>query len=162
YLSHSPKNRTVDFFLHRRKTRLEEVIIHSKREKIRVNRDTLFYDPRAFLDGSEQTVEDLLSKLPGIQVKENGRILYKGKQIKKLMLDGDDIFGADYQIGTRNINVDMIDEVQAIDHYNDNPLLKSLIDSKDVAINLKIKKVKRGFPVMQIWGMVLKIGMTNR
>lgn len=131
-----------DVFLFPRSEQLREVILKPKERKYRVRNDTLFFKADAYKDGTERSIEDLLKKLPGIQVKEDGEVLYKGKEIKALLLDGDDLFGRDYKKGTRNLNPDIIEEIQAIDHFDDNPLLRDLRDSQDVAINLKIKEGK--------------------
>jgi hypothetical protein len=87
-------------------------------------------------------VEDLLKKLPGVEVSESGEIKYKGKSIKKFLLDGDDLFDSQYKIGSKNISANMIDKIQGIEHYEENTLLKGIRDSDEVAINLVLKKGK--------------------
>lgn len=133
-----------DFDLNVRVTELKEVIIESK-QPIKVKNDTVTYDPNAFKDGTERVIEDLIKKLPGMKVEENGEIKFKGKSIKKFLLDGDDLFDANYKIGSKNISVEMVDKVQALENFNENPLLKGLVDSEDVAINLVLKKGKTDF-----------------
>lgn len=140
-LTNKSKIITIDLFLKTKSVDLREVIIKNKRP-ITIKNDTTTYNPDSFKDGSERVVEDLLRKLPGIEVKESGQILYKGKPIKKMLLDGDDLFDTQYAIGSRNIDINMIDKVQAIDKFNENPLLKGLIDSDDVALNLQLVKGK--------------------
>lgn len=137
-------NIIVDIRLEPRVTELKEVII-KKQESIIQKRDTLEYNPASFRDGSEKVVEDLLKKLPGIKVEENGTIKYKGKEIKKMLLDGDDLFDANYKIGSKNISVDMIEKVQGIEKYEENSLLKGIKDSDDVVLNLVLKKGKTDF-----------------
>lgn len=61
------------------------------------------------------------------------------------MLEGENLFGYNYQLGTKNINVDIVDEVQAIERYSENQLLKGIEDDNKVALNLKIKKGKFSF-----------------
>lgn len=128
-----------DFKLHERTTLLKEVVIE-KVLAIRERNDTVTYNPEAFKDGSERVIEDLLKKLPGIKVEESGEIKYKGKSISNFLLDGDNLFDSQYTIGSRNIDVDMVENVQAIENYNENTLLKGLINSDEVAINLQLKK----------------------
>lgn len=134
----------LDIKLEDRVTNLKEVLIEKKRA-ITQKKDTLEYNPDSFKDGTDRVVEDLLRKLPGIKVEENGEIKYKGKSIKKMLLDGDDLFDSNYTIGSKNINVEMIDKVQGIDHYEENSLLKGIRDSDEVAINLVLKKGKTDF-----------------
>lgn len=135
----------VDFQLEDRITELKEIVIKDKVRPIKVKNDTTIYNPEKFKDGSERVVEDLLKKLPGIKVGENGEIKFNGKPIKKMLLDGDDLFDSQYTIGSRNINVDMLDKIEAIENFNENPLLKGLKDDEEVALNLKLKKGKIDF-----------------
>lgn len=135
------RKHTVDFHLAERTTELKEVIIEHKQPVV-VRNDTVTYDPNAFKDGTERVIEDLLKKLPGIKVGENGEIKYKGKSIKKFLVDGDDLFDSEYTIGSRNINVEMVEQVQAVENFIDNPLLKDLIESDDAALNIVLKKGK--------------------
>lgn len=135
---------SFDFVLKEELSQLNEVVLKTN-SRIQIKKDTTIYNPNAFKDGTEKTVEDLLKKLPGIEVKTNGEIKFKGKSIKKLMLDGDDLFGSNYTIGSRNINVDIIDKIQGLENFEDNPLLKGLQDTDDVALNLVLKKGKSDF-----------------
>lgn len=130
-------NTKLDF----RVNNLNEVVVQSK-VAVQIKKDTTTYDPNSFKDGSERVVEDLLRKLPGVEVKEDGTIEFKGKSIKKLLLDGDDLFDSQYKIGSKNISVDMVDKVQGIERYDDNVLLKGIRESDDVVLNLVLKKGK--------------------
>ncbi|WP_425076637.1 carboxypeptidase-like regulatory domain-containing protein [Psychroserpens sp. S379A] len=144
FLKSNKKKYTFDFVLKEELNQLNEVVLKTNK-RIQVKNDTTTYNPNAFKDGTEKTVEDLLKKLPGIEVKSNGEIKFKGKSIKKLMLDGDDLFGSNYTLGSRNINVDVIDKIQGLDNFEDNPLLKGLKDSDNVALNIVLKKGKSDF-----------------
>lgn len=94
----------------------------------------------------KKKAEDLIDKLPGISVnKISGEITYKGKVVETVMLGGDDLFGGNYAIGTKNISVDMIEEVQAIENYSKNRLLKGIEDSEKVILNLKLKEKKTDY-----------------
>gem|GEM_PF-559453 len=125
---------------------LKEVIITAKPKPVQIRGDTVKYNVSAFRDGSERKIQDLIKKLPGIDVNEKtGEIRYKGKTVETVKLEGDDLFGNNYSIGTKNINVDMVEEVQAIENYHDNPLLKNIENGDKVALNLKLKKNKLDF-----------------
>lgn len=79
--------------------------------------------------------------MPGIEVNEtSGQIKYMGKPVETVMLEGDDLFGRDYTIGTKNINVDAVQAVEAIENYTENDLLKGMVNSEKVALNLKLKE----------------------
>ena len=135
----------VDFVLENKEIELEEVIVKEDKA-IRIKNDTTFYDPKKFLNGSENKVEDLIKKLPGMTVNsKTGEIKFKGKAIETVKLENDDLFGGNYSIGTKNISVEMVEQVQAIENYSDNPLLKGIENSDNVAINLKLKKQKTDY-----------------
>ena len=136
------KNRTynLNYILNEKITELQEVIV--SQEKFEIEGDTVSFNPRSYKDGTERKVEDLIKKLPGMEVEENGSIKYRGKKVTSVQLEGDDLFGYNYAMGTRNISVDMLEQVQAIDNYSANPLLKGIENSEEVAINLKLKKGK--------------------
>ena len=125
--------------LEKKATILNEVTVNKVLPIIQ-KKDTTEYNSNSFKDGSEKVIEDLLKKLPGIKVESTGEIKYKGKTIKKMLLDGDDLFDSNYTIGTKNINVDMVEKIQGIDNYEENNLLKGITDSEDVALNLVLKK----------------------
>jgi len=127
-------------------THLNEVILIAKREKFEIKKDTISYNVSNYRDGSEQKIEDIIKKLPGIEVNNSsGEIKYKGKSIETVTLDGDNLFGSNYSLGTKNINVDLVEKVDAIDNYSENPLLKGIEQGDKVALNLKLKKQKLNF-----------------
>ena len=127
-------------------TELKEVVIQSDKKAVEVKEDTLTYNVSKFRDGTERKIEDVIKKLPGISVNDKtGEIKYNGKSIETVTLDGDDMFGYNYTLGTKNIGVDMIEQVQAIDNYSENPLLKGIENGDKVSLNLKLKKGKTDF-----------------
>lgn len=140
----SSQNLVIDFQMEERTTHLKEVLIKARRP-IQRRSDTITYNMEAFMDGSERVVEDLLKKLPGIKVEENGVIKFNGKRIQTMLLGGDDLFSGQYTIGSKNIDINIVDSIQAIEHYVENPLLKGLVDSDEVALNLVLKKGKTDF-----------------
>lgn len=118
---------------------LEEVTVKAT-QKIKINKDTVTYNSSAFSDGSEKNLEDLLRKLPGMRVDENGLISFKGKNLDKLLIDGDDLFGNNYTLGSKNIDAKLVDQIQAIENHNDNELLGNLEKGKKTILNLKLSK----------------------
>lgn len=134
------KNSQIDFVLKPITTQLQEVYIKEQLKFAQVKKDTTVFDSKKFQDGSERVVEDLLKKIPGIKIAENGEIKVNGKSIKKMLLDGDDLFDNQYAIGSRNINVDMIEKVEVIENYNENSVLRNIAQNNDVALNLRFKK----------------------
>ena len=144
-LSKNTISYTANFKLKLNSKTIEEVIVLGKRKPIEIKKDTVVYNPENFSDGSERNVEDLLKKLPGITVNESGSIEFKGKTVSAVMLDGGNLFNANYMTGTRSINPNIIDQVQAIENWSENPILKGYNTDNAVALNLKLKKNKSSF-----------------
>lgn len=122
---------------------LKEVIVMGKKKLLEIKKDTISFNVEQFVDGNERKIEEVISKLPGVDVNEvTGEIRYKGKTVETVTLDGDNLFGFNYTLGTENINVDMVEQIEAIDNYAENPLLKGIEQGGKVSLNLKLKKGK--------------------
>jgi hypothetical protein len=131
-----------DFLLPKQTTvELGAVTVKAKIPPFRVSEDTVAYRVAAYADGSERKIQEVLRKMPGIEVNDKtGEIKYKGRPVETVKLDGVDLFAANYSIGTKNINSYVVKEVQAIEHYSANPLLKGIEHSDRVALNLVLEK----------------------
>ncbi len=126
--------------------KLQDVVVTTKVRPFKIHGDTVSYNVSAYGDGTERKIQDLIKKLPGIEVNEKtGEIKYKGKSVETVKLDGEDLFASNYAIGTKNINVDMVEQVQAIENYSDNPLLNGIESGDKVALNLTLKKKKTDY-----------------
>jgi hypothetical protein len=150
YIIEKPqKNKTykISFILKKDDiTTLDEVVVKAKKRPFTIKKDTLKYNVNAYRDGTERKIQDLIKKLPGIEVNTiTGEIKYKGKSVETVLLEGDNLFGYNYSLGTKNINVDMVKQVQAIENYSENPLLKGIENGDKVALNLKLKKGRIDF-----------------
>ncbi len=132
-------DKTYDFQLEEKTQVLQEVVIESGK-KIKIEHDTTTIKVGSFTNKTEQTVEDVLKKLPGIIVLKDGTIKAHGKNIDKLLVEGEDILDKNYKILSKNLDAKVVDEVQIIDNFEDNPIFKKLNDSDKVALNLKFKK----------------------
>lgn len=125
---------------------LDEVVIIGKKKPFTIKKDTIAFKVSRYSDGNERKIEEIIKKLPGIDVDKNsGKIKYKGKSIETVTLDGDNLFGSNYTLGTKNINTDMVEQIEAIDNYAENPLLKGIEQGGKVSLNLKLKKGKTDF-----------------
>ncbi len=135
-----------DFILNEEINELDEVIIVSDIKKIKIKKDTVVYNVSKFKKANDRKIINVLKNMPGIRVNEKtGQIIYKGKPIETLLLDGDNLFGKNYSIGARNISSEIVDKVEAIEDYHNNRLKKGLTKSNKVVINLKFKKKKIKF-----------------
>ncbi|AZA64108.1 carboxypeptidase regulatory-like domain-containing protein [Chryseobacterium carnipullorum] len=145
-LDHTPKEIKInqesailkDVVLEDKIETIKEIILDGK--KVKINQDTTSIKVASFGNKTEQTVEDILKKLPGIEVLNDGSIKAHGKKIKKLLVEGEDLLDINYKLLSKNLDSKVLDEVQIIDNFEDNPILKKLNNSDKVAINLKLKK----------------------
>ena len=133
------ENLAQNFTLEEKTELIKEVVIESGK-KIKINQDTTYIKVASFGNKTEQTVEDILKKLPGIEVLKDGSIKAHGKTIDKLLIEGEDIFDKNYKMLSKNLDAKVLDEVQIIDNFEDNPIFKKLNNSDKVALNLKLKK----------------------
>jgi hypothetical protein len=129
------KDTKINFVLLAKEIALEEVVIKKPRAII-IKQDTIVYNPSLFKDGTERVVEDLLKKLPGFSVRDNGKIFFKNKEIQSLMLEGDDLFNSQYIIGSKNIPIDLVESIEAVENFNTNKVLQKITESNKVALNL--------------------------
>ena len=138
-------------------TQLDEVIIKTERP-VSIKNDTINFKTKYFIDGTEQTVEDLLKKIPGLEVDSQGTIKIGNQEIEKLMVDGDDFFEKGYKILSKNMPAYPIEEVEVLKNYSNNRLLKGVEKSNKVALNLKLDEKSKG-----IWfgNMEASIGSGN-
>jgi CarboxypepD_reg-like domain len=134
-------NHIQNFILEEKTESLQEVVIDANK-KIKIEQDTTTIKVAGFGNKTEQTVEDILKKLPGIEVSKDGTIKAHGKTIDKLLIEGDDMFDKNYKLLSKNLDAKVLDAVQIIDNFEENPILKKLNNSDKVALNLKLKKGK--------------------
>lgn len=111
----------------------------SANKPIIVKSDTISIKVDSFLDGSEEVVEDILKKLPGIEVSKDGTVTVQGKSVEKVMVEGDDLFEKGYKLLTKNLNAGLIDKVEILEHYSENARLKNIENSDKIALNLTLK-----------------------
>ena len=135
----SNTNNIQNFILEEKVESLQELVLEPSK-KIRINKDTTYFKVASFGNKTEQTVEEILKKIPGIEVTTDGTIKAHGKTIDKLLIEGDDVFGKNYKILSKNLDSKALEEVQIIDNFEDNPVFKKLNNSDKVALNLKLKK----------------------
>lgn len=119
---------------------LKEVIVKSVVKGFKQSSDTTVFNLSKYADGSERKLEDILKKLPGITVAENGAISFKGKAIDKILVEGDDFFSKNYTLLSKNVSAGLIDKIEALENFHNENLLKGITPSDKVALNLKFKK----------------------
>lgn len=128
-----------NFYLKSKVIELKEVLV-SSRKSIVEKKDTIIFDAKSFLQGNEQVVEDLLKKIPGLNVLSDGTIKIGNQEVEKVMIDGDDFFEKGYKLVTKNMPVNPIDKIELYQNYSNNKLLKGIENSDKVALNLTLKE----------------------
>ena len=98
---------------------LKEAVVEGKRPEIVVKNDTVEYDAASYKVDDNAVVEDLLKKLPGVEVDKDGKITAQGKSVNKMYVNGKEFFRDDPQVATKNVPADMVDKVQIYDRKSD-------------------------------------------
>ena len=123
---------------------VREVTVLTNRNAIYFKGDTLVYVADSFNVGQNAVVEDLLKKLPGIKVADDGSITSQGKEISKVLVDGDEFFGSDPTIATRNLGAKGVESVQVYEKKNEDAAVGE--DDKIQVLDLKLKdSAKKGY-----------------
>lgn len=123
---------------------LTEVVVKSQVAAIRIKGDTTEFVADSFNVLPNASVEDLLKKLPGIQIDREGNITAQGERVKRVLVDGEEFFGDDPTLVTKNFRADMVDKVQLYDKKSDQAVFTGIDDGiRDKTINLKIKEDKK-------------------
>ena len=113
---------------------------------VSIKGDTIVYNADSFKSGTERKLEDVLKKLPGVEVNADGEIEVEGKKVTKLMIEGKDFFDGDTKLGVKNIPADAIDKIQVLRNFNDVSALKGLENGdENIAMNIKLKSGKKNF-----------------
>lgn len=116
---------------------LQEVVV--KADRIRENGDTITYSVSAFAQKQDHTIGDVLKRMPGIDVANNGKIQYQGTDINKFYIEGNDLLGGKYGIATNGISHEDIGAVEVMENHQPMQVLRGLSFSDQAAINLKMK-----------------------
>ena len=125
---------------------LEGVVITSE-SPIVVKNDTVQFNASGFKTIPNATVEDLLKKIPGMEVDKEGGVKAQGEQVQRILVDGKEFFGNDPKLATKNLTADMVESVQVFDDMSEQAKFTKIDDgSRSKTINIKLKKDRnKGF-----------------
>ncbi len=130
-------SKIFDVLLKEEAVNLDEVIVRAELD-ITQKKDTIVFNAKAFAQGNEEVVEDLLKKIPGLTVEADGKIKVGNQEVEKVMIEGDDFFERGYKLLTKNMPAQPIDKIELLQNYSNNRLLKGIEESERVALNLKL------------------------
>jgi hypothetical protein len=123
---------------------LDGIQVNAEKIPILLKKDTVEYNAGSFKTKPDAAVEDLLKKLPGVQVDKAGNIKAGGKDVQHVLVDGKEFFGDDPKVATKNLPADAIDKVQVFDGLSQQAQYTGIDDGeRDKTINLKLKDSKR-------------------
>lgn len=123
---------------------LKEVMVQGEKSPVVFKKDTIEYNAGSFKTQPNAVAEDLLKKLPGVDVETDGSISVKGEKVQRVTVDGKEFFGRDPKLATRNLPADAIDKVQVFDKKSDQAMFTGIDDGqREKTINLQLKEEKR-------------------
>ncbi|MEM9391554.1 MAG: TonB-dependent receptor [Bacteroidota bacterium] len=138
------KNDLGDIQLNENSTLLDGVSVTADRIPILINGDTVEYNSAAFKTKPNATVEELLKKLPGVEVDQDGNIKAHGEDVNKVLVDGKEFFGDDPKIATKNLPADVVNKVQVFDKLSEMAEFTGVDDGeRNKTINLALKEDKK-------------------
>jgi hypothetical protein len=123
---------------------LQEVFVKQIIAAVRLKGDTIEYNADSFKVREGASVEEMLRKMPGLQVDKDGNVTAQGTKVEKVLVDGEEFFGDDPTMATKNLQADAIDKVQVFDKKSDQAAFTGIDDgSKTKTINLTLKDDKK-------------------
>lgn len=141
------KNKSIDIpviALEENSILLSDAVVVGKIPEMIVKEDTIEYNPAAFNLHENSLVEDLLKRLPGVEVDMEGNITMAGKSIGRVTVDGENFFGRDPKMTTQNLEIGIIDKLQVIEKKSDLEEITGIDDGKrETIINITIKEDKK-------------------
>lgn len=142
-IGYEPRKLPVDFDfgngvdLFPKVTQLNDVVVHAP--DIYAKGDTLVFNVAKYANAKDNAIIDVIKRLPGIKVEENGEIKYQGKPINKLYIDGNDFIGGQYGLATENISHEDVKSVEVMENHQSVKALEGIEFPEEAGINLKLK-----------------------
>ncbi|HEX8532280.1 MAG TPA: TonB-dependent receptor [Cytophagales bacterium] len=123
---------------------LGEVVVVQEKAPVALKGDTVEFNAGSFKTRPDAQVEDLLKKLPGLEVARDGTLKAQGEEVKRVLVDGKPFFGDDPKVATRNLPAELVDKIQLFDQSSDQAAFSGFDDgSREKTINITTKKDKR-------------------
>lgn len=120
---------------------LQEAVVVAEAPQVTVVEDTLVYNSSAYRTPEGAMLEELVKKLPGAEIDDDGNVKINGKELKKIMVNGKEFFGGDVKTGLSNLPVDMIDKLKAYDKKSDLARVTGIDDGEEeTVLDLTVKK----------------------
>ena len=130
----------IDFTLPISASQLQSVVVQNTKPILRTHGDTLSYKVTDFSYAQDRVIGDVIKRLPGISVAQDGTISYNGRPISSVYIGGDNLLDDNYSIATTSIPKDIVEKVQVIDNHQPIKVLQNKVNSNDVILNLTMDK----------------------
>ena len=126
---------------------LKEAVVTGRAAQVIVRKDTLMFNPEAYRTPEGSAIEELIKRMPGAEVDEDGNITMNGKQVKKILLDGKEFMLGDIETALKNLPVNIIQNVKFYDQQSDQARITGIEDgNKETVLDFTIKKgMNRGY-----------------
>lgn len=119
---------------------LNEAVVTAKAVEVQVKGDTIEYNADSYKVQESAVIEDLLKKMPGVEIDVNGKITVNGKEVKKFLVDGKEFFSDDPKVASKNLPASMVNKLQVLDRKSDMSQMTGFDDgNEETVINLTIK-----------------------
>ncbi|WP_165020969.1 outer membrane beta-barrel protein [Dysgonomonas sp. ZJ279] len=134
------KTSVGNIYLKENSIMLSEAVVTAKAVEMQVKGDTLEYNADSYKVQESAVVEDLLKKMPGVEVSAEGKITVNGKEVKKILVDGKEFFSDDPKVASKNLPAQMVDKLQVVDRKSDMSQMTGFDDGdEETVINLTVK-----------------------
>lgn len=130
---------------------LHEVVVET--EPVSRSGDTLRYNVNAFRQKEDLYIEDVIKRLPGITVSQSGQILYQGRSINKVNIEGIDLMGSNYNQATRNMPADAVAQIQVLENNQPVKALEGRVQSDKATLNIKLNRNRKLRPFGEVAAM---------
>lgn len=134
----TPDQEVIHVVLEPQITEIKEVEIKSRPKIGTVKGDTVSFNLKAVKDGTERTAEDLIRKIPGLDINDKGKVTYQGSSVGQVLIDGNDFFGKNHKMATQNISAEMLEGIDLWKNFT------TLSGDQSTALNLKLKDEYKG------------------
>lgn len=154
-LSAATFNNGQTVYMREAETKLKEVVVKSQR--LRQNSDTLIYSVAGFRQKQDRSIADVIAKMPGLEVKDNGTITFQGTAINKFYIEGMDLMGKKYAMASENLSADKVKNVEVLKNHQPIKALKNVEFSNQAALNIVLNDDAKN-----VWSGRMDVGMGSQ
>lgn len=136
--------RVADIFMEEQSVQMKETVVTAQIPEITVSEDTVTYHAGSYAVTEGAMVEELLKKLPGVEIDDNGKIVVNGKEVSQILVDGKEFFGKGTKMTLENLPADIIEKIKVYDKQSDEARITGVDDGNEkTVIDLSVKKERK-------------------